>query len=83
MTKLVFVLALISPIVVSGVMVVTLPSQPLVFPLASSARISHLEGAAAGRPPSPMPRPPARWPRHGRAPLPWRADKIPGGYLRA
>jgi hypothetical protein len=41
MTKLVFVLALISPIVVSGVMVVTLPSPPLASPLASSARISH------------------------------------------
>jgi hypothetical protein len=39
MTKLLFVLALILPIVVSGVMVVTLPSQP---PPASSARIGHL-----------------------------------------
>jgi hypothetical protein len=36
MTKLVFVLALILPMVASGVMIVTLPSQPLV-----SARISH------------------------------------------
>jgi hypothetical protein len=41
MTKLLFVLALISPMVVSGLMVVTLPSQPLVSPLASSGRISH------------------------------------------
>ena len=41
MTKILFVLALISPIVVSGVMVVTLPSQPLVSPLTSSARIGH------------------------------------------
>jgi hypothetical protein len=38
MTKLLFVLALILPIVVSGVMVVTLPSQPLVSPLSSPAR---------------------------------------------
>jgi hypothetical protein len=30
MTKLLFVLALMLPIVVSGVMIVTLPSQPLV-----------------------------------------------------
>jgi hypothetical protein len=41
MTKILFVLALISPIVVSGVMVVTLPSQPLVYPFASSAQIGH------------------------------------------
>jgi hypothetical protein len=39
MIKLVFVFALILPMVASGVMIVTLPSQP---PPASSARISHL-----------------------------------------
>jgi hypothetical protein len=41
MTKLLFVLALILPIVVSGVMAVTLPSQAPVSPLASPARIAH------------------------------------------
>jgi hypothetical protein len=41
MTKLLFVLALILSIVVSGVMVVTLPSQQLVSPLTSPARIGH------------------------------------------
>jgi hypothetical protein len=39
MTKLLFVLALILPMVASGAMMVTLPSQP---PLASSARIGQL-----------------------------------------
>jgi hypothetical protein len=41
MTKLLFVLALILPIVASGVMVVTLPSQPLLSQLAPPARIGQ------------------------------------------
>jgi hypothetical protein len=41
MTKLSFVLALILPIVVSGLMVVTLPSQPLLSKLAPPARIGQ------------------------------------------
>jgi hypothetical protein len=43
MTKLVFVLALILPMVASGVMIVTLPSQPL---LASPPGAAIFEGAA-------------------------------------
>jgi hypothetical protein len=41
MTKLLFVLALILPIVVSGVMIVTLPSQPLLSQLAPPARMGQ------------------------------------------
>jgi hypothetical protein len=41
MTKLLFVLALILPIVVSGVMVVTLPSQPPLSQLAPHARVGQ------------------------------------------
>jgi len=51
MTKLLFVLALILPIVVSGVMVVTLPSQPLLSQLAPPARTGQ---APRTRPQDPL-----------------------------
>jgi hypothetical protein len=52
MTKLLFVLALSLPIVISGMMVVTLPSQPLLSQLAPPARIGQALRTSPQDPPA-------------------------------
>jgi hypothetical protein len=52
MTKLFFVLALFLPIVVSGVMVVTLPSEPLLSQFAPPARIGQTPRTRPRDPPA-------------------------------